>query len=125
ATSRVPGYHGLSLRTARRRAALSLPRMGDGIGDALDGVPGRKHSDPDAGHVPDRGRDGGRESNQGRPCGLLLGWTVIVAPALTIRAIRLPAPPPAVRISGLNHYFGTGATRKHALAHVNLTLLPG
>jgi len=30
-----------------------------------------------------------------------------------------------VRISGLNHYFGTGANRKQVLADINLTLLPG
>ena len=60
ATSRLPGYHGLSLRGCCCPAALSFPRMGNGIGDALAGVPGREHSDPDAGNVPDGWRDGGR-----------------------------------------------------------------
>ena len=51
---------------------------------------------------------------------------MIVAPAWTIRStFRLPTPPPVVRISGLNHYFGTGANRKQALADINLTLVPG
>lgn len=49
-----------------------------------------------------------------------------VATATTSRlALRRPAPPPVVRISGLNHYFGTEANRKQVLADISLTLLPG
>jgi putative ABC transport system ATP-binding protein len=51
---------------------------------------------------------------------------VIVASGLTTRSmLRRPPPPPVVRISGLNHYFGTAANRKQVLADINLTLLPG
>jgi putative ABC transport system ATP-binding protein len=51
---------------------------------------------------------------------------VTVATGSTSRAtLRAQAPPPVVRIGGLNHYFGTGANRKQVLADINLTLLPG
>lgn len=46
-------------------------------------------------------------------------------PASMSRFSRYIPVPPAVRISGLNHYYGTGPNRKPALTDINLTLLPG
>ena len=35
------------------------------------------------------------------------------------------AKQPSVRVTGLNHYFGTGENRRQVLYHIDLTLMPG
>src|SRR5262245_49671663 len=41
------------------------------------------------------------------------------------RTGRPAEPEPMIKIRGLNHWFGSGETRKQGLADNNLTLMPG